>query len=73
MEETVTITKKLYHQLMEDQEFLDALMTKQVVAVAKNTYDQLIEDQEILDALKAAGVEDWEDYDIAQDILNGKE
>lgn len=46
---------------------------KQTITVPIKEYDELIEDQKFLDALRAAGVDNWEGYDIAQDIRDGKE
>lgn len=35
------------------------------VVITKERYDSLIESEEFLDKLKAAGVDNWEGYDIA--------
>lgn len=45
----------------------------EMITVTKMEYDQLLKDQEFLQALVAAGVDNWQGYDIAQDIRDGKE
>ena len=44
-----------------------------MITVLKSEYEELVRDQEFLRALEAAGVDNWEGYDIAQDIRDGKE
>ena len=39
------------------------------VTISEEDYDELIEDQRFLRALEAAGVDNWEGYEIAQDRL----
>ena len=48
-------------------------MEKKMITVLKSEYEELVRDQEFLRALEAAGVDNWEGYDIAQDIRDGKE
>jgi hypothetical protein len=40
-----------------------------VLVIAKKSYDSLCEDSKKLTALEAAGVDNWEGYDNAMDIL----
>lgn len=41
----------------------------ETVTITKTEYAQLKEDQEWLRALEAAGVDNWEGYQYAQDII----
>lgn len=41
------------------------------VTISKTVYDGLEEDSQFLHALIAAGVDNWDGYDVAQDIVNG--
>ena len=43
--------------------------TKETVTISKEEYDQLIKDQEFLEALRGAGVDNWEGYDYAIEIM----
>lgn len=40
-----------------------------MIELTQEEYNQLIRDQRFLRALEAAGVDNWEGYDIAKDIL----
>ena len=42
----------------------------ETVTITKKEYDQFVEDTRWLRALEAAGVDNWEGYDIAQDIFD---
>lgn len=46
---------------------------EEMITITKKEYDQMLKDQEFFQALVAAGVDNWEGYDIAQDIRDGKE
>ena len=39
------------------------------ISIPQEEYDQLIEDQKWLRALEAAGVDNWEGYDLAQELF----
>jgi len=39
------------------------------IVLTNEAYNQLIEDSIFLDALRAAGVDNWDGYDIAQDMV----
>lgn len=43
------------------------------VLVEKERYEELLEAEKFLDALNAAGVDNWEGYEMAFDYLDGKE
>lgn len=43
------------------------------VTISKKEYDQLIKDSEFLEALRAAGVDNWDGYSYAFEILEGKD
>lgn len=42
----------------------------ETVTIPKEQYDKLVEDQHWLSCLAAAGVDNWEGYDQAIEILN---
>ena len=42
---------------------------KDRVAVDKEEYEELVSDQKFLNALRAAGVDSWEGYEIAQEMM----
>lgn len=42
---------------------------KETITISKKEYDSLVKDSEFLQALRAAGVDNWEGYSIAQDYL----
>lgn len=44
-----------------------------MITITKKEYDQLIKDSEFLNALRAAGVDNWNGYSMAYDILEEKE
>ncbi|HEY6021043.1 MAG TPA: RecBCD nuclease inhibitor [Candidatus Paceibacterota bacterium] len=46
--------------------------TEDGYVVDKATYDQLVEDQDFLEALEAAGVDNWEGYSTAIQIVEGE-
>lgn len=48
-------------------------MTEETVTISKEEYEELKKDQKFLEALRAAGVDNWEGYDYAFDILEGME
>ena len=44
----------------------------EMITITKKEYDQLISDQEFLNALQGAGVDNWDGYDEALEILHGE-
>lgn len=44
-------------------------MEEETVTITKNEYESLLEDAKKLRALEAAGVDNWEGYDIAMDYM----
>lgn len=45
-------------------------MSEEMVTITKEEYDSLVSDSEFLDCLRAAGVDDWESYGIAQEMFD---
>ena len=48
------------------------MKNNETVVIPKKEYDQLIKDSEFLEALRAAGVDNWDGYSYAFEILEGK-
>ena len=44
-------------------------MNEETVTISKSEYDRLIEDSQFLDGLVAAGVDNWEGYDCACEMM----
>lgn len=44
-------------------------MNTNEVVLTKEEYDELIADRDFLDALRGAGVDSWEGYDYALELL----
>lgn len=44
-------------------------MPEEMISIPKTEYDELIESQKWLQALENAGVNNWEGYDIAQEMM----
>jgi len=45
-------------------------MTEETITITRKEYKELKEDSDFLQALRAAGVDNWDGYDYAIDILN---
>ena len=43
---------------------------EETIKITKKEYELLLEDRKWLRALEAAGVDNWEGYDIAKDYYN---
>lgn len=43
---------------------------EETITITKKEYDSLVEDSEFLNALQEAGVDNWEGYHIAQEIID---
>lgn len=41
----------------------------ETVEITKERYDELVEAEDFLQCLQAAGVDNWDGYDIAQEML----
>ena len=41
----------------------------ETITISKKEYDSLVEDAKFMRALEAAGVDNWEGYGIAQDMM----
>lgn len=48
---------------------MDKIKTEMMISMSLKEYESLIEDSQFLAALEAAGVGNWEGYEIAQGIL----
>ena len=46
---------------------------EETVAISKKEYESLLEDSEKLSALEAAGVDNWEGYDNAMEMMKDME
>ena len=46
---------------------------KEMVTITKEEYESLLEDSEWRNALERAGVDNWDGYDYAMEILWGEE
>lgn len=46
---------------------------EETVTIAKSEYERLIADSEFLGALEACGVDNWEGYDLARDLMRETE
>ena len=44
-------------------------MNKEMVSLSKAEYDELLEAKKMLSALRWAGVDNWDGYDYAMEIL----
>jgi hypothetical protein len=47
----------------------DPEKNEDTVTISQEKYDELIEDSNFLNALRAAGVDNWDGYENAQDII----
>ena len=43
-----------------------------MVTITKKEYDQLIEDKNLLNALEGAGVDNWDGYSDAMEVLENQ-
>ena len=49
------------------------MLMEEMIEITKKEYESLLKDSEWLRALEAAGVDNWEGYDIAIDYYDGEE
>ena len=49
------------------------MMREDNITIPRHIYDSLMEDSKFLNALRSAGVDNWEGYDYAFDILREDE
>jgi len=47
--------------------------SKQIITISQDEYNDLLEADNMLNALYAAGVQDWDGYNIALDIAGADE
>ena len=45
-------------------------MEEKTVTISKEEYQELLENSQFLSALQAAGVDNWDGYEHAQDIVD---
>jgi len=45
-------------------------MSAETITITVEQFNQLIADQNFLEALRGAGVDNWEGYDIAQEMMS---
>ncbi len=81
MLEEVTISEKgMEDQMFKDGTDFEAIKERmkeigelqesnEKVTISKEEYDRLKEDSEFLEALHAAGVNNWDGYEIAQEMM----
>lgn len=43
------------------------------VTISKAEYEELLDDQKLLNALQACGVDNWDGYGFALDMLKGEQ
>ena len=48
-------------------------MNEETVTIKKSEYLSLLSDRKFLEALQGAGVDNWDGYDYAMEILNSTE
>lgn len=46
---------------------------EEIIEITKKEYEKFLKDSRLLRALEAAGVDNWEGYDIAIDYYNGED
>ena len=46
--------------------------SNETVTISKEEYESLLEDQHMLQCLQAAGVDNWDGYDLAIEMMNGE-
>lgn len=44
--------------------------SNETVTISKEEYDSLLEDQHMLQCLQAAGVDNWDGYDLAIEMMD---
>jgi hypothetical protein len=45
-------------------------MSEKTITISQDEYDQLRSDSEFLECLHSAGVDNWDGYDVAQDMMD---
>ena len=48
-------------------------MEKEMVTITRKEYESLLKDSEVLGALEGAGVDNWQGYDYAMELLETTE
>jgi len=55
--------------MSEPQTIYSVDIKESTVTITLSEYNELIEDQNFLRALEAAGVDNWEGYDFAEELM----
>jgi len=63
------ITSEMALDLVPAPDLTKVVAVEKMVTITDSEYQKLIADSNLLEALKAAGVDNWIDYSVAQDIL----
>jgi hypothetical protein len=42
------------------------------ITISREEYDEMVEDQKFLDCLRAAGVDNWDGYSFAQEMMKSE-
>ena len=45
-------------------------ISEKTITISQDEYDQLRRDSEFLECLYSAGVDNWDGYDVAQDLMD---
>lgn len=48
-------------------------MKEEMVTITKKEYDELVKNSNELNALESCGVDNWDGYDIAMEMIHGDE
>ena len=65
-----TVEYKEHHESIKKiLKFIDEELAKKCVVISKAVYERLCKVDDFMGALSAAGVDNWEGYGIAKDIL----
>ncbi len=56
--------------ISENLKSKERIMDEETITITKSEYDRLVKDSEWLDCLEAAGVDNWQGFDDARDILH---
>lgn len=54
---------------MEDKRFRVVTSVTEMISIPKEEHDQLVDDSKFLEALRATGVDNWEGFEVARELL----
>lgn len=69
----ITVIKEKLEQIKADIKGIKEFMKLDVVTISTNEYDDLKNDSYELSYLKAAGVDNWEGYDYAMEMMEDED